>query len=120
MPTKTSSSARQNLKTLGRVVLALGCISLAFLLGIETTGEIHPLHQESQAAKPFQAQLLTPQAGDIDANGMVNDQDVILILEVAEKLRSPSREEVLHGDTDGDGKLTVKDALRILRSLSLQ
>jgi hypothetical protein len=51
---------------------------------------------------------------------MVNDQDVILILEVAEKLRSPSREEVLHGDTDGDGKLTVKDALRILRSLSLQ
>ena len=119
MPNKTSVN-RQNRKMIGRVALGLASVSAAFALGIQTAGELHPLDQKSQAAKPLNAQLLTQQPGDFDANGMVNDMDVILILEAAEMITTPTREQILRGDTDSDGRLTVKDALRILRSLSLQ
>ena len=103
----------------GRVLLALGSVAAAFILGIETAGEF-PLHDQSQAALSLNAQVLTNDPGDIDEIGIVNIRDVFGILEVSQNLRTATREEILRADVDKDGSLTVKDALRILHSLADQ
>lgn len=44
-------------------------------------------------------------------------QDVIAILEVAQGYREATREELQRNDTDGNGALDARDALRILHVL---
>ncbi len=83
----------------------------AFSLGIQTAGEVQPITLIEAGS--------IQQAGDVDGSGFVDIQDVISILEVAQGYQ-PATPEQLRSDPNGDGILTVDDALRILTTLTLQ
>jgi hypothetical protein len=92
-------------------VLALGalCVVTSFSLGVRTAGDI-----ETVAPSEAGGIRLT---GDIDNDGAVTAQDVIDILEVAQGYEDATPEQ-LEADPNGDGHLTVEDAMRILQDLA--
>lgn len=101
-------------------MLAFGaaCVMGSFLLGIETAGEVQPV--SSIQAGGLQANVLpevTP--GDVDGSGVVDLQDVIIILEVVQGYREPTP-LVLKADPNGDSHLRVEDALQVLRTLAIR
>lgn len=55
--------------------------------------------------------------GDVNADGTVDERDAIVILEIAQGYRTPTAAE-RNADPNGNGVLTVDDAIRVLRSLS--
>lgn len=100
--------------------IALGalCTIGAFVIGIRTSGDVKPFGT-SQAA--LRASLTGPAiAGDVDDNGVLDMNDAIAILEFSENLETPTVQQIRRGDTDGDYRLTIKDALRVLRGISLR
>ncbi len=54
--------------------------------------------------------------GDVHEDGAIDALDVIAILEIAQGYRTPTISE-LEADPNGNGDLTVDDAIRVLRSL---
>lgn len=99
---------RRNAKLLA---LSMLCLVSSFAIGIKSAGEVQPF-------TIIEAGGMT-QAGDVDENGTVDLQDVILILEFTKGYSVPSPEQ-LKADPTGDGQFTVDDALRILSTLSLR
>ena len=91
-------------------VLLLGglCTAASFIIGIQSAGEVHPVSL-IEAGAPTRV-------GDVNGDGVVDVQDAIFVLEVVQGYRVPAPEQLL-ADPDGNGKLTVDDALRILRTL---
>ncbi len=55
--------------------------------------------------------------GDMDGNGVINIQDIILTLRSAVGLTTPSLDQMLAGDLNGDGKINVADTLLLLRKI---
>lgn len=104
---KYPHSVRRNFKMLS---IAAACLTSSFLLGISSAGEVAP------------AQLIEaggfPSTGDIDGSGVVDGADVTLILEMVQGYREPTAAQ-LKADPNGDGQLTIDDALRILSRISL-
>ncbi len=92
-------------------LLAMGLLSVvgSFALGISTSGDIQTV-QHSSATE-------TILAGDLTADGEINNKDVIVILEIAEGYR-PATPRELQADPNGNGRITVDDALRLLSTLS--
>lgn len=91
-------------------VLTLGvfCIVGSFAVGIRTAGDVRTI-------SPLSAE--TPiLAGDMDGNGTVDTTDVAMILEVAQGYREPTIAE-LRADPNGDGVISVDDALALLHTL---
>lgn len=88
----------------------------SFVVGIQTAGEVHPF-QTSQAISIEEAAYGTP--GDVDGNGRIDLQDVIDILEVTQGYQTVSPLQ-LKADPNGDNRLTVEDALRLLRTLAIR
>jgi hypothetical protein len=107
MPTPILRSS-PNLK-----VLLVGCalIVSAFAVGVQTAGDIQPIALIEAGSNEL--------PGDLDGSGIVDLQDAILILEIAQGYRELQPEH-LRRDPSGDGVLTVDDALRILHSLTLR
>ena len=97
---------RQNARMLA---LGTATIAMCFAIGIETAGDVEPIAL-IQAGSP---QL----SGDIDGNGRIDQQDVRIILEVAQGYSVPTPEQLL-ADPNRDGQLTVSDALQLLATLS--
>lgn len=105
---------------LSRATLGIFCSVLAFAIGMETAGEVQPF-ERSQAALadvPAMTPGMPALRGDANENGVLDVTDVIRILEVAEGLETADAREIQRLDTDGDFRLTVKDALRVLHQLS--
>ncbi|MDD5623749.1 MAG: hypothetical protein PHI23_03500 [Candidatus Peribacteraceae bacterium] len=96
----------QSLKMLG---LGAMCVVASFAVGIRTAGEVQPITLIEAGS--------TAQQGDMDGSGSIDLQDVISILEIAQGYHTPSPRELL-ADPNGDGQLTVDDALRLLRQIS--
>lgn len=90
-------------------VLGLLCMASAFALGSRTSGSV-------QTIAPTNA-LGGRLPGDVNADEVVNVLDAILILEIANGYKDATPKELL-GDPNVDGRLTVDDALRILRDVS--
>lgn len=54
--------------------------------------------------------------GDMDQSGDVNQVDVEILLQIAQGNREATAEQ-LRADPNQDGKLTVEDAMRLLKEL---
>lgn len=92
-----------------RVLLFSGiCVAASFLIGIQSAGEVQPIALIEAGS--------VSQVGDITGDGSVDVQDVIHILEIVQGYRQATPDD-LRADPNGDGMLTIDDALRILRTL---
>ena len=98
--------------------IALGtfCAVGAFAVGIETAGDVHPFATSEAAIEEFSV-VVGPVAGDANGNGTLDAADAYIVLQASEGIL-PTEDEVLRGDTNGDGRLTRLDLLDILRVLS--
>ncbi len=102
--TSHHSPTRQVL-TLGVLIASVGA---SFWAGLQSTANVQPLHLVE--AGP------TDTAGDMNEDGTVNAADARLILEVVQGYK-PSTAAMRRLDPNGDGNLTVDDALAILSRL---
>ena len=96
-------SARHTQRTralLGLVPLAIVAATAAFALGTKTAGTLRTV-----------VKTLFPKP-----DGAVDGSDAILILEISQGYRDATADE-LGADPNGNGALTVDDAIRVLRSL---
>jgi hypothetical protein len=117
---KKTNSLLRTLRTSTVPTIALGalCTLGAFVIGIRTSGDVKPFGT-SEAA--LEASLTGgPVEGDVNDNNILDVQDAIIILEFAQKLETPTQDDIVRGDTDGDFVLTVKDALTVLHGVSLR
>lgn len=99
---------RRNLKLLA---VGAACIVSSFALGIRTAGDVAPVSLIEAGGVTL--------AGDMDGSGVVDLRDVTIILEVAQGY-SDATVDQLAADPNGDGVLTVDDAIRLLSTISLQ
>ncbi len=98
-------------KRLSGSALTIGILGIltSFGLGIGTADNLRTIDYSAADDASL--------SGDVTTDGIVNERDVIAILEVAQGYR-PATPAELQADPNGNGALTVDDALRILRSLS--
>ena len=86
-------------------------MAVAFVLGVETAGDVQPVVHETQAGG-------TVLEGDLDGNGALELSDLRIALELARGDRSPAPKE-LAADPDQDFRFTMEDALLILQKLEI-
>ncbi len=94
-------------------ILSLGLLAVisSFAVGIKSAGEV-------KTVSPMEASS-TRLNGDINSDGMIDKTDVIAILEVARGYKEATPDQLL-ADPNGDGQLTIDDAIRILNDLSIR
>ncbi|MBI3331734.1 hypothetical protein HYZ99_02125 [Candidatus Peregrinibacteria bacterium] len=100
---------------------ALVCVMGSFVVGVQTAGDIHPFAaiQADEITESGLALSEIAQSGDIDGSGELDLQDAIAILEIVQGYDMPTLLQ-LKADPNGDNRLTVEDALRILRTLAVR
>ena len=103
---RTHTTARRTILTLAPLALFVAVAS--FGAGMQTAGDLRTIEWSSATDAP---------RGDVNGDGTVDETDVIAILEIAQGYRTATPKE-LHADPNGDGKLAVDDAIRVLRTLS--
>ena len=91
------------------VILAVLCVTGSFAVGVQTAGDM-------KAIAPLQAGG-TELPGDMNDNGSIDEGDIELILEVVKGYRDPTP-AMLRRDPNGDGRLDIDDAMRLVRDLS--
>ena len=96
---------RRNLQVLSLAAVAM--IS-SFSLGIQSAGDVRPVSL-------IQAGSMQ-NSGDMNNDGVVDTRDVIIILEISQGYTTPTVSQV-EADPNGDGKITVDDAIRILHRI---
>jgi len=84
-------------------------MSVAFLIGIQTAGDVSPVVLPTRA----DSNVL---AGDLNGNGVLDTDDVKLALEIANGYRTPTPSE-LAADPNHDFVITTDDAMTILEHL---
>lgn len=110
MPTKKHRPQARSLSSyVSMVILGLLCVSGSFAVGVQTAGDV-------QTVAPTEA-TGTEVTGDMNGNGLVDEEDVTIILEIAKGYRDATPEQ-LRVDPNGDGRLTIDDALRLLHDLA--
>lgn len=107
---KTNFLARFPRRTASILTLGMLCIVGSFTVGIRTAGDVRTI-------SPLSAETLEL-SGDIDGNGHLEHIDVIRILEIVQGYREPTLKE-LRADPNGDGVLTVDDAISLLHELHI-
>ena len=100
--------AMRSTQTLRAVGLGAFCVAVSFGFGMNMAGTVNPF-EESQASEGE----IVP--GDMNGDGLVNSRDAVVILEIVRGYRSAQPEE-LRRDPNGDGRIELDDALRVLRS----
>ena len=90
------------------VSLAAICVVTSFALGLQTAGEVQPFTLIEAGNVSLR--------GDVNGDGEVDIDDVILILEMSQEY-IPTTPEAFNADPNEDGRITVDDALRILKTL---
>ena len=109
MQTHFFSHVHRHRRFLGPLCLGLLCTASAFSLGLHSSATIQPVELIEAGS------VIT---GDIDGNAVIDIRDAIIILEVAQGYSNATVEQ-LRADPNGDGVLTVDDALRILDRIAL-
>lgn len=89
--------------------LAILAAVVSFQVGTRTAGNVQTVGTTSATDGST--------VGDVNQDGTVDEADVIVILEVAQGYR-PATPHELTADPNGNGILTVDDAIRVLRSLT--
>jgi|GEM_PF-894207 hypothetical protein len=106
MQHKYSIFSRKSLRT---ICIVVGSVSAAFILGIETAGDVQPVVSRTEAGG-------TVLEGDFNGNGVLDVNDARIALELAKGYRSPTPQE-LSADPNGDFSITFEDAMLILDKL---
>lgn len=106
---KKKTHIKRQVVTPSVLALAFLSVTLSFAIGIQTAGDVQTI-SSIEAEDP----RIT---GDMNADGRVDERDVIEILEVVRGYEEATPEQLL-ADPNGDGSLTVDDALRMLHDLS--
>lgn len=91
------------------VFLSIVSVVSSFALGIRTAGDV-------ETVAPLQAEDMR-MAGDLDGDLHVDVRDVLIVLEIAQGYSEATPDELL-ADPNGDGRLTIDDAMRMLRDLA--
>lgn len=99
--------------------LGVLCILGSFFIGAETAGEVNPFASSKAESFEDQGLLNVGEAGDVNLDGVVSPEDAIAILEIALGYHEALPEQ-RKADPNGDGHLTVEDALRVLRTVTLR
>ncbi len=110
MPNTKKTKVTQTKPLLKAIGLSAACGLGAFVLGLQSAGNVQPFSQLQAAVGGFHA----PVSGDISDDGVLGLDDLQRVLEAAGGYREPTLAELKRGDMDNDGQLTVRDALRIL------
>ena len=97
---------RKSLKT---IVIVSGSMTVAFIIGIKTAGDVSPVVSPTMA----DANVL---AGDMNNNGQLDTEDVRIALEIANGYRTPTPSE-LAADPNRDYTITSDDAMAILDTI---
>ncbi len=100
---------RKSMKT---IAIVASSMTVAFILGIETAGDVQPVVNETRAGG-------TVLQGDLNANGKLDLADVRIALELARGQRTPTPAE-LSADPNQDFIITTDDALAILDAMKQQ
>ena len=118
---KTNTLSILSHKFLHIAGFALLCVAGSFVLGVQTAGEVHPFTTSQPGEITANGIPLSTivASGDIDGSGELDLQDVIGILEIVQGYEAPSPLQ-LKADPNGDNRLTVEDALRVLRTLAVR
>lgn len=95
-------------RILGVVVLGILSVVGSFTVGVKTAGDV----QTIGASRAEDFVLL----GDMNGNQKIDTQDVIIMLEIARGYRVATPSD-LRMDPNGDGIITIDDALRVLKQL---
>ena len=109
MPSSYSLFSRKSLKT---ITIVLSSMTAAFLLGIETAGDLHPVVSETRAGG-------TVLDGDFNKNGVIDIGDAKIALELAMEYRTPTPDE-LAADPNQDFHITSDDVMTIINRLQEQ
>jgi hypothetical protein len=104
MHTYFSTFTARNLRRCGVVV---GCMAVAFGIGIQTAGDVHPIVEPTRAGIRL--------SGDMDGNGTVDASDARVALDIARGYRAATASE-LEADTNEDFRITVEDVAAILEA----
>lgn len=99
-------------KSLRTISIVGSSMTVAFILGIGTAGEVHPVVSETRAGG---AVLL----GDLSGNGTIDMDDVKIALELSKGTRTPTPKE-LAADPNQDFVITLDDAMSILEKLKVE
>ena len=106
MPHAYSFFGRKSLRTFAIVTSSM---TVAFILGVETAGDVQPVVNETRAGGAVLE-------GDLNGNGIVDLADLHLALQLARGDRTPKPRE-LAADPNQDFRFTIDDALLILQKL---
>lgn len=89
------------------LVIVLGSMTLAFIVGIQTAGEVQPIVGATKAGG-------TVVQGDLNRNGIIDENDAQLALQIARAERTPLPQE-LAADPNEDYAITMDD-VRLIRA----
>lgn len=106
MKHRYSFFGKKSLKTIGIVA---GSMTVAFILGIETAGDLQPVVHETRADNEVVR-------GDMNGNGSIDEDDVRIALELANGARTPTPAE-LEADPDQSFSITFDDVTAILDAM---
>jgi len=95
-------------KSLRSASIIISSVTVAFVIGIQTAGEFHPV-ASTQADG-------TMTGGDFNTNGHLDIQDARIALELASGYRTPTPDE-LSADPNHDFDITIDDVFAILEIL---
>lgn len=95
-------------QTVKRCGIVVGCMAVAFAIGIQTAGDVQPI------VEPTRAGIRT--SGDLDGDGTVDADDARIALDIARGYRIATAAE-LEADTNQDFRITVEDVAAILEQL---
>lgn len=102
----TSPRFRQNL---GILVLGVFCIAGSFAVGLQTSGNVTPISPSEALGEDMH--------GDMNGDGILNLQDVIITLEIVRGYREATTEQKKL-DWTQDGSINLDDALGIVNHLA--
>lgn len=103
-----SSLTSRSRRSLQIALVGSLCIAASFVIGIQSAGDVRPitLIEAGSALR----------AGDLDGDGVLTARDAAEALEIVQGYKTATPEQ-LKVDPDGDGRISVTDALWILRRL---
>lgn len=61
---------------------------------------------------------ILPRAGDMNADGVVDTADVLLLLQITGGLKNAADGQPANGDVTGNGRIDLDDAAKVLRYLN--